>query len=113
MAVVMSISSTPSQRVAVLSEPVQSTPHQPRSEEHTSELQSRQYLVCRRLLEKKTIAGSHLASARLPKCWSGRAAQIEGCLVSAAPGTAPLPGVADISASGQHEANNPPPARPA
>src|SRR3712207_8831711 len=30
--------------------------HQPRlrSEEHTSELQSRQYLVCRLLLEKKT-----------------------------------------------------------
>src|SRR3712207_7127417 len=26
-----------------------------RSEEHTSELQSRQYLVCRLLLEKKTI----------------------------------------------------------
>src|SRR3712207_8868909 len=31
--------------------------HQPtgRSEEHTSELQSRQYLVCRLLLEKKNI----------------------------------------------------------
>src|SRR3712207_8406110 len=28
---------------------------QPRSEEHTSELQSRQYLVCRLLLEKKKI----------------------------------------------------------
>src|SRR3712207_8689870 len=27
--------------------------HQARSEEHTSELQSRQYLVCRLLLEKK------------------------------------------------------------
>src|SRR5258707_2807074 len=27
--------------------------HRPRSEEHTSELQSRQYLVCRLLLEKK------------------------------------------------------------
>src|SRR3712207_7535347 len=27
-----------------------------RSEEHTSELQSRQYLVCRLLLEKKTAA---------------------------------------------------------
>src|SRR3712207_9010267 len=27
--------------------------HSPRSEEHTSELQSRQYLVCRLLLEKK------------------------------------------------------------
>src|SRR3712207_7116595 len=29
------------------------TTHSPRSEEHTSELQSRQYLVCRLLLEKK------------------------------------------------------------
>src|SRR3712207_8986025 len=28
---------------------------EPRSEEHTSELQSRQYLVCRLLLEKKNI----------------------------------------------------------
>src|SRR3712207_8696820 len=28
---------------------------EPRSEEHTSELQSRQYLVCRLLLEKKTL----------------------------------------------------------
>src|SRR3712207_8786350 len=31
----------------------------PRSEEHTSELQSRQYLVCRLLLEKKKIRLSH------------------------------------------------------
>src|SRR3712207_7048754 len=30
-----------------------SSPVRPRSEEHTSELQSRQYLVCRLLLEKK------------------------------------------------------------
>src|SRR3712207_7429866 len=29
--------------------------NRPRSEEHTSELQSRQYLVCRLLLEKKKI----------------------------------------------------------
>src|SRR3712207_8530649 len=29
-----------------------------RSEEHTSELQSRQYLVCRLLLEKKTMCTS-------------------------------------------------------
>src|SRR5438445_3343089 len=34
----------------------------PRSEEHTSELQSRQYLVCRLLLEKKNIR----ADAALP-----------------------------------------------
>src|SRR3712207_7772604 len=33
--------------------PDQPVPEQPRSEEHTSELQSRQYLVCRLLLEKK------------------------------------------------------------
>src|SRR3712207_8662075 len=30
-----------------------------RSEEHTSELQSRQYLVCRLLLEKKKITSTH------------------------------------------------------
>src|SRR3712207_7874024 len=30
-------------------------PPHARSEEHTSELQSRQYLVCRLLLEKKTL----------------------------------------------------------
>src|SRR3712207_7677563 len=31
-----------------------------RSEEHTSELQSRQYLVCRLLLEKKKITNFHI-----------------------------------------------------
>src|SRR5258707_3609209 len=31
---------------------------EPRSEEHTSELQSRQYLVCRLLLEKKKKSGN-------------------------------------------------------
>src|SRR3712207_8033094 len=38
-----------------------------RSEEHTSELQSRQYLVCRLLLEKKTQATyiSHTSSSYL------------------------------------------------
>src|SRR3712207_8889410 len=34
-----------------------------RSEEHTSELQSRQYLVCRLLLEKKKL--KHVCSANL------------------------------------------------
>src|SRR3712207_8706319 len=34
------------------------TPPFGRSEEHTSELQSRQYLVCRLLLEKKKIEAS-------------------------------------------------------
>src|SRR3712207_7667922 len=33
-------------------------PYMTRSEEHTSELQSRQYLVCRLLLEKKTYCQS-------------------------------------------------------
>src|SRR3712207_8284885 len=33
--------------------------HAPRSEEHTSELQSRQYLVCRLLLEKKNPTHTH------------------------------------------------------
>src|SRR3712207_8511791 len=41
-----------------------------RSEEHTSELQSRQYLVCRLLLEKKkqdiTTTTSSLLQPRLP-----------------------------------------------
>src|SRR3712207_8901048 len=35
-------------------------PHEGRSEEHTSELQSRQYLVCRLLLEKKKTAATHI-----------------------------------------------------
>src|SRR3712207_7980365 len=38
--------------------PAQRSNH--RSEEHTSELQSRQYLVCRLLLEKKKKTQSHL-----------------------------------------------------
>src|SRR3712207_8860944 len=40
--------------------PVQTVTTSPRSEEHTSELQSRQYLVCRLLLEKKktTMSGT-------------------------------------------------------
>src|SRR3712207_8188302 len=45
---------TPS-REASISRPLHTarTPSRGRSEEHTSELQSRQYLVCRLLLEKK------------------------------------------------------------
>src|SRR3712207_8977934 len=35
-----------------------------RSEEHTSELQSRPYLVCRLLLEKKKTIAARLASAQ-------------------------------------------------
>src|SRR3712207_8362788 len=37
-----------------------------RSEEHTSELQSRQYLVCRLLLEKNTTPNRMKLSAQLP-----------------------------------------------
>src|SRR3712207_7506743 len=37
-----------------------------RSEEHTSELQSRQYLVCRLLLEKKKVARSPQRIGRVP-----------------------------------------------
>src|SRR3712207_6853759 len=37
-----------------------SSPCPSRSEEHTSELQSRQYLVCRLLLEKKTYISEDL-----------------------------------------------------
>src|SRR5258707_2032192 len=39
-----------------------------RSEEHTSELQSRQYLVCRLLLEKKKTDSSHFLVATRVKC---------------------------------------------
>src|SRR3712207_9022669 len=45
----------------------------PRSEEHTSELQSRQYLVCRLLLEKKTylqLMQSVLPSHMALECYS-------------------------------------------
>src|SRR3712207_7589153 len=38
--------------------------HERRSEEHTSELQSRQYLVCRLLLEKKKKNCKHITSRR-------------------------------------------------
>src|SRR5947209_17360638 len=39
--------------VLIFVAPRKSAPRSARSEEHTSELQSRQYLVCRLLLEKK------------------------------------------------------------
>src|SRR3712207_7980989 len=40
-----------------------------RSEEHTSELQSRQYLVCRLLLEKKKIIKDRLYTLFLQSPW--------------------------------------------
>src|SRR3712207_8828971 len=43
----------PAQPPRAGSRPAAHLEHPPRSEEHTSELQSRQYLVCRLLLEKK------------------------------------------------------------
>src|SRR2546429_2439139 len=42
-------------------------PRWPRSEEHTSELQSRLHLVCRLLLEKKDIKKVRLDSTLHPK----------------------------------------------
>src|SRR3712207_8425176 len=39
---------------------LQARPEAGRSEEHTSELQSRQYLVCRLLLEKKNKQHRHI-----------------------------------------------------
>src|SRR3712207_7488704 len=44
-----------------------------RSEEHTSELQSRQYLVCRLLLEKKNSTHYHLRNEYLHHVFSGAA----------------------------------------
>src|SRR3712207_7973955 len=41
-------------------------PKRARSEEHTSELQSRQYLVCRLLLEKKNTPTKSLAAVASP-----------------------------------------------
>src|SRR3712207_8560962 len=50
-----SVTSPPSQRQATWKRcSLPSSRARTRSEEHTSELQSRQYLVCRLLLEKKT-----------------------------------------------------------
>src|SRR3712207_6941989 len=43
-----------------------------RSEEHTSELQSRQYLVCRLLLEKKKRTPPHSPSPVLGRVQRGR-----------------------------------------
>src|SRR3712207_7308819 len=42
-----------------LRQPIPNSGLSPRSEEHTSELQSRQYLVCRLLLEKKKLQSHH------------------------------------------------------
>src|SRR3712207_7537992 len=49
----MPVRPTPWRSASRRSGPRPASPATPRSEEHTSELQSRQYLVCRLLLEKK------------------------------------------------------------
>src|SRR3712207_7531941 len=52
-------------RVSRAAARMRATSSRPRSEEHTSELQSRQYLVCRLLLEKKKKK-SIIHSCQLP-----------------------------------------------
>src|SRR5438445_8912988 len=46
--------------------PTANAPRYPRSEEHTSELQSRQYLVCRLLLEKKKMRAPRASQTVAP-----------------------------------------------
>src|SRR3712207_8023716 len=53
-----------SRNVSMVSVRKRGPPGWARSEEHTSELQSRQYLVCRLLLEKKTNARCEKALRR-------------------------------------------------
>src|SRR3712207_8045380 len=56
-------------RAALLSDAAPDLPRQvvvERSEEHTSELQSRQYLVCRLLLEKKKTISRYLIDMSTP-----------------------------------------------
>src|SRR5256884_1496811 len=71
-----------------------------RSEEHTSELQSRLHLVCRLLLEKKQVNAGHVAfGERLP-------ARVER--VSPRPSPAPgLPAAAQLAAAGRRPAPAP------
>src|SRR3989449_8043913 len=53
-----------------------------RSEEHTSELQSRLHLVCRLLLEKKKKSCKNIPTGcdiRYQKCSSAPSSDIDGC----------------------------------
>src|SRR6476620_10175616 len=50
--------------------PVRSIVTTPRSEEHTSELQSRQYLVCRLLLEKKKRVSRQITTEITYTTWN-------------------------------------------
>src|SRR5258707_8803343 len=52
-----------------------------RSEEHTSELQSRQYLVCRLLLEKKKCGSLVLIPPLMPPAVSNRCPEVKEQLV--------------------------------
>src|SRR5947209_12206995 len=55
---------------------IQSKVRELRSEEHTSELQSRQYLVCRLLLEKKKKHNNNKHNSEIiDTWWSGRTPQ--------------------------------------
>src|SRR5947209_10601799 len=53
-----------------------------RSEEHTSELQSRQYLVCRLLLEKKNMLPTSCEVSQSIDGWDVHAPSIDGALES-------------------------------
>src|SRR5258707_10688536 len=55
----------PPRRRARRRAPGRESPSVARSEEHTSELQSRQYLVCRLLLEKKKKAAGKASQAHV------------------------------------------------
>src|SRR3712207_8208096 len=57
------IAKTGLQQEAIFAGTYQLTESKTRSEEHTSELQSRQYLVCRLLLEKKQATHTLLPGA--------------------------------------------------
>src|SRR3712207_8689333 len=63
--------------VAPVSSLTKRTLLQVRSEEHTSELQSRQYLVCRLLLEQKQTHAS--SPDRLRDCSRARAQPLRAC----------------------------------
>src|ERR1035438_4743680 len=54
-------------------------PVRPRSEEHTSELQSLRHLVCRLLLEKKKCSKSRWTRTAWPGCAPGRTLPAAGC----------------------------------
>src|SRR5947209_17068757 len=77
------------------------SPYSSRSEEHTSELQSRQYLVCRLLLEKKKAgkredaeAIAHAAERIAPRHWRWCVMRQHDCCLAqhAGPANLPVPG---------------------